>query len=90
MIITPYIIPKSKDLTYVREQLSELKVLEDRYLKNSLIRLKQKQIKAQQEKTNYDMKLHDLDEKLNKSKNSKTKKDDELSIQEKHRKILGM
>jgi general secretion pathway protein D len=34
VIVTPYIIPKSKDLTYVRNQLAELKILEDGYLNN--------------------------------------------------------
>ncbi|MDN5068895.1 type II secretion system protein GspD [Aliarcobacter butzleri] len=36
IIVTPYMIPKSKDITYIREQLSELKKLEDKYLKDSL------------------------------------------------------
>ena len=34
VIITPYIIPKSKDLTYIRNQLAELKTLEDKYTNN--------------------------------------------------------
>lgn len=33
VIVTPYIIPKSKDLTYMRDQLSELKELEERFTK---------------------------------------------------------
>ncbi|WP_323593534.1 type II secretion system protein GspD [Aliarcobacter butzleri] len=36
IIVTPYMIPKSKDITYIREQLSELKKLEDKYLQDSL------------------------------------------------------
>lgn len=31
VIMTPYIIPQSKDLTFIREQLSALKFLEDEY-----------------------------------------------------------
>ncbi len=31
VIVTPYIIPKSKDLTFIREQLSKLKQLEEEY-----------------------------------------------------------
>ena len=31
VIVTPYIIPKSKDLTYMRNQLSELKELEEKF-----------------------------------------------------------
>ncbi|MDH1976484.1 type II secretion system protein GspD [Aliarcobacter butzleri] len=36
IIVTPYMIPKLKDITYIREQLSELKKLEDKYLQDSL------------------------------------------------------
>jgi len=50
IIITPYIIPKSKDLTYVRNQLTQLKLLEERYLKRSLANLKTKQ-KERKEKS---------------------------------------
>lgn len=40
IIVTPYMIPKSKDITYIREQLSELKKLEDKYLQDSLYIIK--------------------------------------------------
>ena len=43
IIVTPYLVPKSKDITYIRNKLSELKNLEDRYLENSLIKLKEEQ-----------------------------------------------
>ncbi len=33
IIITPYIVPKSKDLTYIRNQLAQLKIVEDQYTK---------------------------------------------------------
>lgn len=46
IIVTPYIIPQSKDLTYIRNQLSELKILEDKYTKDVAIRLESKRIKA--------------------------------------------
>ncbi len=45
VIITPYIIPKDKDLTYVRQELSKLKNLEDKFLEEALIRLKAKKQK---------------------------------------------
>ncbi|QKF82655.1 type II secretion system protein GspD [Halarcobacter ebronensis] len=45
IIITPYIIPSNKDLTYVREELAKLKSLEDKFLEESLKRLKDKQKK---------------------------------------------
>jgi general secretion pathway protein D len=41
IIVTPYIIPKSKDLTYIRAQLAQLKMLEDKYTKDLSLRLDQ-------------------------------------------------
>jgi general secretion pathway protein D len=49
IIITPYIIPKSKDLTYVRNQLAQLKLLEDRYTKETVVRLLKAKLKAKKE-----------------------------------------
>ena len=46
VIVTPYIIPKNKDLTYVRNELSKLKNLEDKFLEEALIRLKAKKNKT--------------------------------------------
>ena len=46
IIITPYIIPKNKDLTYVRNELSKLKNLEDKFLEEALIRLRIKKQKS--------------------------------------------
>ena len=60
IIVTPYIIPESKDLTYVRNQLAQLKILEDKYLRDSLIRLKQKQISEVSEEKIYKDKLQSL------------------------------
>ena len=39
IIITPYIVPKTKDLTYIRDQLGKLKLLEDQYTKETITRL---------------------------------------------------
>ena len=50
VIITPYIIPKDKDLTFVRNELSKLKVLEDKFLEEVLINLKNKKSLAINEK----------------------------------------
>jgi len=92
IIVTPYIIPKSKDLTYVRNQLSELKILEDRYLKESLIRLKEKKIKEKKDQIDYSKKLRDLDEQLEVLNNKKVKHSSftqkELSDEEIHKKRL--
>jgi general secretion pathway protein D len=49
IIITPYIIPKSKDLTYVRNQLAQLKLLEDKYTKDTILRLKKAKLNAKKQ-----------------------------------------
>lgn len=36
VIVTPYLVPKSKDLTYIRDKLTRLKNIEDLYLEESL------------------------------------------------------
>lgn len=73
IIITPYIVPKTKDLTYVRNQLAQLKLLEDKYTKDTKIRLEAKSIMSKQEdldrknkKIELDEKSRKIDEKLNK------------------------
>jgi general secretion pathway protein D len=45
IVITPYIVPKTKDLTYIRNQLAQLKLLEDKYTKDSILRLEKEKIK---------------------------------------------
>lgn len=42
IVITPYIIPKTKDVSYVRDELSKLKILEDKFLGEALKNLKNK------------------------------------------------
>lgn len=66
VIVTPYMIPKSKDITYVRNQLSELKNMEDKYLDESLIRLKEAAIKKKADAKKREDKLKALDKELNK------------------------
>ena len=66
VIVTPYMIPKSKDITYVRNQLSELKNMEDKYLDESLIRLKEAAIKKKADAKKREDKLKALDNELNK------------------------
>jgi len=39
IIITPYIVPKEKDISYIRGELSKLKALEEKYIKKTLLRL---------------------------------------------------
>jgi general secretion pathway protein D len=51
IIITPYIVPKTKDLTYIRNKLSKLKALEDDYTEKVLQQLEMKnKIKQQKNK----------------------------------------
>ena len=90
IIITPYIIPKSKDLTFVRNELSQLKLLEDKFLKRSLIRLKENQIKQIQEDNEFNNKIEILDGKLNTVKNKIKTEPSVLSDHEKRvAEILG-
>ncbi|WP_419769346.1 MAG: type II secretion system protein GspD [Candidatus Marinarcus sp.] len=42
VIMTPYIIPQSKDLTFIREQLLQLKMLEEQYSKDLEAKLEKK------------------------------------------------
>jgi general secretion pathway protein D len=62
VIITPYIVPKTKDLTYVRNQLAELKVLEDKYTKEAILRLEKMKLKADKESIEIDEVLLDLED----------------------------
>jgi len=49
VIVTPYIIPKSKDLSYVREQLTQLKILEQKYTKDLALRLEKMRVDTKSE-----------------------------------------
>lgn len=100
IIVTPYIIPKSKDLTYVRNKLSQLKLLEDKYLKDSLIRLKEKQIKNLKSKNAYEIKIKALEDEYKKVKKEESKilekqvvikenKNKQLYIQNEHKKRVA-
>jgi general secretion pathway protein D len=49
IIITPYIVPKTKDLTYVRDQLAQLKILEEKYTKDLILKLEKDKINSIQQ-----------------------------------------
>jgi len=70
IIVTPYIVPQSEDLTFIRNQLAQLKILEDRYTKDVELRL---------EKTKLQVKKDELQRKKNRmqldEENEKYKKD---------------
>ena len=92
IVVTPYIIPKSKDLSYVRNQLAQLKLLEDKYLKESLIRLREKQIDKIQREKEYKEKLEELDKKYTSLKTGKTvqeKTDAKTAHEKRVAEILG-
>jgi len=50
IIITPYIVPEDKDLTFVTQELAKLKKLEDELLENTLINLRKKKNSLKQDK----------------------------------------
>ena len=91
VIITPYMIPKSKDITYVRNQLSELKNLEDKYLEDSLIRLKENAIEKKIEAKKREEKIDDLNEQLKDLNPVKTTSaiDNNASHEKRVKEILG-
>jgi general secretion pathway protein D len=62
VILTPYIVPQSKDLTYVRNQLAELKILEEKFTKDAILRLEKMKIKADKENIETDKQLLDLED----------------------------
>ncbi|NVJ53961.1 MAG: hypothetical protein HWD90_09710 [Campylobacteraceae bacterium] len=46
IIITPYIVPENKDLTYVTNELAKIKILEDKLLEKLLLKLAKKKDKT--------------------------------------------
>lgn len=71
VIVTPYMIPESKDITYVRNELSQLKNLEDKFLQDSLLRIKEDSLKQKLENQDREQKLAKLDNEI---KNTEKKK----------------
>ena len=90
IIVTPYLIPKTKDITFVRNKLSELKNLEDKYLADSLIRLKEESIKKKIDARNRENKLSKLNKELEQLDDTKTvKKDSKTEHERRVKEILG-
>lgn len=92
VIITPYMIPKAKDITYVRNQLADLKAMEDKYLEDSLIRLKEEAIKKKIDTKKREDKLKNLNTQL-KDLNEASANNKEIDEKTEHEKrvkeILG-
>jgi general secretion pathway protein D len=90
IIVTPYLIPKTKDITFVRNKLSELKNLEDRYLADSLLRLKEESLKKKIQNKNREEKINNLNKELEKYENKEEELLDNKSEHEKRvSEILG-
>jgi general secretion pathway protein D len=90
IIVTPYLIPKTKDITFVRNKLSELKNLEDRYLADALVRLKEESLKKKEEQKDRENKIIALNEKLEKIDENKIVTVDNKTEHEKRvKEILG-
>ncbi len=89
VIVTPYLIPKTKDITFVRNKLSELKNLEDKYLADSLVRLKEESLKKKIDAKNRENKIIVLNDKLEKFEKINNKLDDRSEHEKRVKEILG-
>lgn len=65
VIVTPYMIPKTKDITFIRNKLSELKNLEDKYLEDSLIKLKENSLRKRAQDKNPEQRIKEVEINLN-------------------------
>jgi len=101
IIITPYIVPKTKDLTYVRNKLAQLKILEDKYTKDAVVRLQEAKIKAKENDLQRDALKLELDEsernvdklreEFDKTKTiTEPKTDEQLLHEQRVNKMLGI
>lgn len=64
VIVTPYLVPKTKDITFIRNKLSELKNLEDKYLEDSLLKLKENSLKKKIQDKSREEKSKELDNQI--------------------------
>lgn len=71
IIITPYIVPKSKDLTYVRNQLSELKLLEEKYTKDTILRLEKAKLQSKSQDLDREKQTFELEQSKDKLEEDK-------------------
>lgn len=97
IIVTPYVIPKSKDLTYIRDQLTQLKMLEDKYTKDTVLELEKQKLQYALEDEKRKEELEEvLDEQKELQEETLEKEEgkDQLSAEEKHKayvkKIMGL
>lgn len=85
VIVTPYMIPKTKDITFIRNKLSQLKNLEDKYLEDSLIKLKENHLKRKRQDKNREEKSNELDKEIEKVSSNNEKNEHEKRVHE----VLG-
>ena len=85
VIVTPYMIPKTKDITFIRNKLSQLKNLEDKYLEDSLIKLKENHLKRKIQDKKTEEKSKELDKELEKVSTNYEKNEHEKRVHE----VLG-
>lgn len=85
VIVTPYMIPKTKDITFIRNKLSQLKNLEDKYLEDSLIKLKENHLKRRIQDKNREEKSNELDKEIEKVSSNNEKNEHEKRVHE----VLG-
>ncbi|PUE63398.1 type II secretion system protein GspD [Arcobacter caeni] len=85
VIVTPYMIPKTKDITFIRNKLSQLKNLEDKYLEDSLIKLKENHLKRKIQDKNREEKSNELDKEIEKVSSNNEKNEHEKRVHE----VLG-
>jgi general secretion pathway protein D len=83
IIITPYIISSNTDLTTLREQLSELKTLEDKYTKDLIVRLEKRKLKIQKDTIKTEQALQSIKAEQKELKNKNIKYIDTKKISKK-------
>lgn len=93
IIITPYIIPKSKDLTYVRNQLGQLKALEAKYTKDLELRLLENKLEKMNQDKKRKNKIKEVKKalaKYNTNDNFRDETDNISAHQKRINKVLGL
>ncbi|MEA3498181.1 MAG: secretin N-terminal domain-containing protein, partial [Campylobacterota bacterium] len=90
IVVTPYIVPKSKDLTYIRNQLTQLKLLEDKYTKDTILRLEESKLKYKIEDIKREDNLKELEEEIKEIEDKPTlEKSQKLTNKELHDKRIN-
>lgn len=99
IVVTPYIIPTAKDLTYIRNQLARLNSLENKYVKELEIRLEERKIANEKEELERLKRKEELAQELKKVQKEKNEllnikdeastQSDETTHEQRVKEILG-